>query len=150
MDEVSGEPDIMGSIRPEVESFYRRDEVVVIEETKLVHRLFFSDLVFTQNQRVTHVRWFNVKFIHWTRYKFIFRTESIRISKKTKQCYSISMDPGSSLKMIGLVDPPGPARKVVIPFTNGDVRPSVQKIKHTTTLKQKTSDYIVSLGLMGH
>ncbi len=50
-------PDIMGEFRPEVESFYRRDEVVVIEETRLVHRLFFSDLVFTRDMRITSVSW---------------------------------------------------------------------------------------------
>ncbi len=57
MAEVTSMPDIMGEFRPEVESFYRRDEVVVIEETRLVHRMFFSDLVFTRDMRVTHVSW---------------------------------------------------------------------------------------------
>ena len=57
MDDVRLMPDIMGSIRSEVEAFYKRDEVVVIEETKLVQRQFFSDLVFTKDKRVTHVRW---------------------------------------------------------------------------------------------
>ncbi len=56
MSEVSSMPDIMGEFRPEVESFYRRDEVVVVEETQLVLSMFFSDLVFTKDMRVTHVR----------------------------------------------------------------------------------------------
>ncbi len=57
MTEVSSMPDIMGEFRNEVESFYRRDEIIVIEETKLVHRMFFSDLVFTQNLRITSASW---------------------------------------------------------------------------------------------
>lgn len=57
MEEVSLEPDIMGSLRPEIEAFYRRDEVVVIEETSFVHKVFFSDLIFTRDMRVSHIRW---------------------------------------------------------------------------------------------
>jgi len=57
MHEVRGCPDIMGEFRPEVEAFYKRDEKVIIEERNLVMRLFFSDLAFTRNLRVTQVRW---------------------------------------------------------------------------------------------
>ncbi len=48
MDHVSHEPDIMGEFRPEVEMFYRRDEVIVVEERNFVHKVFFSDLVFSR------------------------------------------------------------------------------------------------------
>lgn len=50
-------PDIMGDFRAEIESFFRRDEVVAVEERSFVHRVFFSDLVFSQETRVTCVRW---------------------------------------------------------------------------------------------
>lgn len=57
MMEVHQEPDIMGDLRPDVEAFYRRDEVVVIEETKFAYRTFFSELVFSKDKRVTQVKW---------------------------------------------------------------------------------------------
>ena len=56
MQEVVTEPDIMGEFRPEVEMFYRRDEVVVAEERNFVLETFFSDLVFSRDMRVTCVR----------------------------------------------------------------------------------------------
>ena len=57
MQEVVTEPDIMGEFRPEVEMFYRRDEVVVAEERNFVLETFFSDLVFSRDMRVTCVRY---------------------------------------------------------------------------------------------
>ncbi|TRY75281.1 hypothetical protein TCAL_00687, partial [Tigriopus californicus] len=57
MMEVHQEPDIMGHLRPDVEAFYRRDEVVVIEETKFAYRTFFSELVFSKDKRITQVKW---------------------------------------------------------------------------------------------
>ena len=57
MQEVTTEPDIMGEFRPEVEMFYRRDEVVVAEERNFVLETFFSDLVFSRDMRVTCVRY---------------------------------------------------------------------------------------------
>lgn len=57
MTEVAAMPDIMGEFRSEVEMFYKRDEVVVIEETRLVQKIFFSDLVFTKNMRVSQLKW---------------------------------------------------------------------------------------------
>ena len=58
MQEVGTEPDIMGEFRPEVEMFYRRDEVVVAEERNFVLETFFSDLVFSRDMRVTCVRYY--------------------------------------------------------------------------------------------
>ena len=57
MQEVSAEPDIMGEFRAEVELFYKRDEVVVVEERDFTLSTFFSDLVFSRDMRVTCVRW---------------------------------------------------------------------------------------------
>ena len=56
MQEVGTEPDIMGEFRSEVEMFYKRDEVVVVEERNFVLETFFSDLVFSRDMRVTCVR----------------------------------------------------------------------------------------------
>ena len=61
MQEVVTEPDIMGEFRPEVEMFYRRDEVVVAEERNFVLETFFSDLVFSRDMRVTCVRYYYFK-----------------------------------------------------------------------------------------
>ena len=57
MKEVAGEPDIMGELRIDIECFYRRDHVEIVEETELVEHTFFTDLNFSHNCRVTHVRW---------------------------------------------------------------------------------------------
>ena len=45
MTEVSAEPDIMGDFRCEIEAFYRRDEVVEIEEKNFVLKTFLTDMV---------------------------------------------------------------------------------------------------------
>ncbi len=57
MNEVAEEPDIMGEFREDIEAFYLRDHVEVVEETELVEHLFFTDLNFSHNTRVTHLRW---------------------------------------------------------------------------------------------
>ena len=57
MKEVAEHPDIMGKLRPDIERFYRRDHVEIIEETELVEHTFFTDLNFSHNCRVTHIRW---------------------------------------------------------------------------------------------
>lgn len=57
MQEVALEPDIMGSLREDIENFYKRDHVEVVEETELIEHTFFTDLNFSHNCRVTHVRW---------------------------------------------------------------------------------------------
>jgi hypothetical protein len=57
MTEVAEQSDIMGTLREDIESFYRRDHVEVVEETELVEDMFFTDLNFSHNSRVTHVRW---------------------------------------------------------------------------------------------
>ena len=55
--EVAEEPDIMGDLREEIEAFYKRDHVEVVEETDLVETMFFTDLNFTHNLRATQIRW---------------------------------------------------------------------------------------------
>ena len=57
MQEVGTEPDIMGEFRSEVEMFYKRDEVVIVEERNFILKTFFSDLVFSRDMRVTCVRY---------------------------------------------------------------------------------------------
>ena len=57
IDEVVKDPDIMGEFVDDIHYFYRRDQVEEIEETEMVESLAFSDLVFTQNMRVSHIRW---------------------------------------------------------------------------------------------
>ncbi len=57
MGEFAATPDIMGELRPEVEAFYKRDEVVVVEETRLVPKTVLSDLVFTRGAVVTQAKW---------------------------------------------------------------------------------------------
>ena len=57
MQEVVTEPDIMGEFRPEVEMFYKRDEVIFVEERNFVLKTFFSDLVFSRDMRVTCVKY---------------------------------------------------------------------------------------------
>ena len=57
MQEVVTEPDIMGEFRPEVEMFYKRDEVIIVEERNFVLKTFFSDLVFSRDMRVTCVKY---------------------------------------------------------------------------------------------
>lgn len=51
MKEVAGEPDIMGEFRDDIESFYKRDHVEVVEETELVEHIFFTDLNFSHDTR---------------------------------------------------------------------------------------------------
>lgn len=41
----------MGDLRDEIEAFYKRDHVEVVEETDLVETMFFTDLNFTHNLR---------------------------------------------------------------------------------------------------
>ena len=57
VNEVLDEPDIMGDLRDAVETFYRRDHVEIIEETQLKEMTFFTDINFTHQMRVTHIRW---------------------------------------------------------------------------------------------
>ena len=57
MKEVADQPDIMGALRAEIESFYKRDHVEIVEETEFVEHTFFTDLNFSHNCRVTQVRW---------------------------------------------------------------------------------------------
>ena len=57
MKEVVQEPDIMGDLREDIESFYRRDHVEVVEETELVEHTFFTDLNFSHDCRVSQIRW---------------------------------------------------------------------------------------------
>ena len=57
MKEVVLEPDIMGNLREDIESFYRRDHVEVVEETELVEHTFFTDLNFSHDCRVSQIRW---------------------------------------------------------------------------------------------
>ena len=57
MKEVAHQPDIMGALRAEIESFYKRDHVEIVEETEFVEHTFFTDLNFSHNCRVTQVRW---------------------------------------------------------------------------------------------
>ena len=76
MQEVSAEPDIMGEFRAEVELFYKRDEVVVVEERDFTLSTFFSDLVFSRDMRVTCVRWEEEEEDH-----FILDTEVICVSQ---------------------------------------------------------------------
>ena len=51
------EPDIMGDLRDAVECFYKRDHVEVVEETRLVEQLFFTDINFTHKTRVSQIKW---------------------------------------------------------------------------------------------
>ena len=57
MKEVAGQPDIMGDLRDDIENFYKRDHVEVVEETELVEHIFFTDLNFSHDARVSQVRW---------------------------------------------------------------------------------------------
>ena len=57
VNDVIAEPDIMGDIRDAVECFYKRDHVEVVEETELKELMFFTDLNFSHQMRVTHIRW---------------------------------------------------------------------------------------------
>ena len=57
VNEVLGEPDIMGDLRDAVETFYKRDHVEIIEERELKEMTFFTDINFTHQMRVTHIRW---------------------------------------------------------------------------------------------
>ena len=57
VNEVIEEPDIMGDLRDVVETFYKRDHVEIVEETQLKENMFFTDLNFTHEMRVTHIRW---------------------------------------------------------------------------------------------
>ena len=57
MNEVIEEPDIMGDLRDVVECFYKRDHVEIIEETQLKEMMFFTDLNFSHQMRVTHIGW---------------------------------------------------------------------------------------------
>ena len=57
VNEVVEEPDIMGDLRDVVETFYKRDHVEIVEETQLKENMFFTDLNFTHEMRVTHIRW---------------------------------------------------------------------------------------------
>ena len=47
----------MGDLRDVVETFYKRDHVEIVEETQLKENMFFTDLNFTHEMRVTHIRW---------------------------------------------------------------------------------------------
>ena len=57
MNEVQEEPDIMGDLRDVVECFYKRDHVEIVEETELKEMMFFTDLNFSHQMRVSHIRW---------------------------------------------------------------------------------------------
>ena len=57
MKEVAAEPDIMGDLREDIEDFYKRDHVEVVEEKEMVEHIFFTDLNFSHNTRVSQVRW---------------------------------------------------------------------------------------------
>ena len=57
MEEFTASPDIMGNLRSDVEAFYKRDEVVVVEEKRFMPKTALSDLVFTRNMRVTQTKW---------------------------------------------------------------------------------------------
>ena len=57
MQEVAQQPDIMGDLRDDIEGFYRRDHVEVVEETELVEHIFFTDLNFSHDCRVSQVCW---------------------------------------------------------------------------------------------
>ena len=50
--EVAEQPDIMGDLREEIEAFYKRDHVEVVEETDLVETMFFTDLNFSWRKRL--------------------------------------------------------------------------------------------------
>ena len=57
VNEVQEEPDIMGDLRDVVECFYKRDHVEIVEETELTEMMFFTDLNFSHQMRVSHIRW---------------------------------------------------------------------------------------------
>ena len=57
VNEVLEEPDIMGGLRDAVETFYKRDHVEIIEETQLKEMTFLTDINFTHQMRVSHIRW---------------------------------------------------------------------------------------------
>ena len=57
VNEVQDEPDIMGDLRDVVECFYKRDHVEVVEETELKEMMFFTDLNFSHQMKVSHIRW---------------------------------------------------------------------------------------------
>ena len=48
---MAEQPDIMGDLREEIEAFYKRDHVEVVEETDLVETMFFTDLNFSWTKR---------------------------------------------------------------------------------------------------
>ena len=47
----------MGDLRDVVECFYKRDHVEIVEETELKEMMFFTDLNFSHQMRVSHIRW---------------------------------------------------------------------------------------------
>ena len=47
----------MGDLRDAVETFYKRDHVEIIEETQLKEMTFLTDINFTHQMRVSHIRW---------------------------------------------------------------------------------------------
>ena len=47
----------MGGLRDAVETFYKRDHVEIIEETQLKEMTFLTDINFTHQMRVSHIRW---------------------------------------------------------------------------------------------
>ena len=74
MKEVASQPDIMGDLREDIENFYKRDHVEVVEETEMVEHIFFTDLNFSHNTRVSQVRWHPTIEGNWLQKKSKLRT----------------------------------------------------------------------------
>ena len=90
MKEVAAEPDIMGDLREDIEDFYKRDHVEVVEEKEMVEHIFFTDLNFSHNTRVSQVRWHPtiegmvvtiVKFQAWDKKNMKLLSQQSSVSK---------------------------------------------------------------------